>query len=123
METAVIAAPDLDQLLAAYSGGRISRRELDANDQLVEIGVTEEFAEFTEMLALNPALRTRNRGEMAAAEVLAKELDSGIDCGLLLIPDAELILDRATAIRGATARGANAPASRGAEDALDAWLD
>ena len=132
---------------------------LDENDELVEIGITEEFAEFTELLALNPALRTRNRGEMAAAEVLAKELDGGIDAGLLLfedsdirkanflvripdnvlilststflhglqrrslIPDAELILDRATAVRGATARVSNALASRGAEDVLNAWLD
>lgn len=132
---------------------------LDNNSELVEIGITEEFAEFTEMLALNPALRTRNRGEMAAAEVLANELAAGVDAGLLLfedsdirkanflvripdnvlilststflhglqrrnlIADAELILDRATAVRGPTARISNALASKGAEDALNAWLD
>ncbi|OEZ63199.1 hypothetical protein [Duganella sp. HH105] len=40
-----------------------------------------------------------------------------------LIPDAEQILDRATAIRGPTARVAGAMASGGAEDVLNAWLD
>jgi hypothetical protein len=63
---------------------------LDANDGVVEIGITEEFAEFTEMLALSPALRTRNRGEMAAAEVLANVLDGGIDAGLLLFEDSDI---------------------------------
>ena len=131
---------------------------LERNADVVEIGETEEYTEFIELLALNPALRTRNRGEMAAAEVLANELVGGIDAGLLLfedsdvrkanflvripdnvlilststflhglqrrklIADAEEILDRATAIRGPTARAAGALASSGAEDVLNAWL-
>jgi predicted nucleic acid-binding protein len=132
---------------------------LDDNSALVEIGATEEYAEFMDMLALNPTLRTRNRGEMAAAEVLANELADGVDAGLLLfedsdirkanflvrvpdnvlilststflyglqrrslIDDADAILDRATAVRGPTARVASALASNGAEDVLNAWLD
>ena len=62
---------------------------LAANRDAVEIAVTEEFAEYTQLLALNPGARTRNRGEMAAAEVLAKEL-SGIDAGLLLFEDSDI---------------------------------
>lgn len=62
---------------------------LAANRGIVEIGATEEFAEFSELLALNPALRSRNRGEMAAAEVLANELN-GIDAGLLLFEDTDI---------------------------------
>ncbi|WP_343732388.1 hypothetical protein [Duganella sp.] len=50
---------------------------------------TEEFAEFAAMLALNPALHLRNRGERAAAEVLANELD-GMDAGLLLFEDTDI---------------------------------
>ncbi len=144
-----IAKPGAQELLAW----------LDLNRDTVEIGDTEEYAEFSALLALNPALRTRNRGEMAAAEILARELAAGIDAGLLLfedsdvrktnflvripdnvlilststflhglqrrhlIPDADEILDRATAIRGPTARAAGALASSGAEDILSAWLD
>ena len=59
------------------------------NSAFVEIGLTEEFAEFSQLLALNPAVRSRNRGEMAAAEVLSNELD-GIDAGLLLIEDSDI---------------------------------
>lgn len=62
---------------------------LEANRATVEIGATEEFAEFSAMLALDPALRLRNRGEMAAAEVLANELD-GMDAGLLLFEDTDI---------------------------------
>jgi predicted nucleic acid-binding protein len=62
---------------------------LAANGSVVEIGITEEFAEFSELLALNSELRTRNRGEIAAAEVLAKELDS-MDAGLLLFEDTDI---------------------------------
>lgn len=158
-----IVIPDMVQFEVTRHADKPGAQEfiawLDANEALVEIAITEEFAEFTELLALNPALRTRNRGEMAAAEVLANELDGGIDAGLLLfedsdirkanflvripdrvlllststflhglqrrhlIADAELVLDRATAVRGATARVSNALASHDAEDALDAWLD
>jgi len=63
---------------------------LGENKDVVEIGDTEEYAEFTELLALNPALRTRNRGEMAAAEVLARELEGGLDAGLLLFEDSDI---------------------------------
>lgn len=100
---------------------------LDANDALVEIGLTEEFAEFTELLALNPSLRTRNRGEIAAAEVLAKELVGGIDAGLLLfedsdirkanflvrVPDNVLILATSTFLHGLQRRRLIADAARG----------
>lgn len=138
-------------------GARTVIAWLEHNQRQVEIAATEEFAEFQELLALNPALRTRNRGEMAAAEVLVNELEDGIDAGLLLfedsdirkanflvrlpdnvlilststflhgwqrrklLPDAEAILNRATKVRGPTARAAAAFASCGAEDVLNDW--
>jgi hypothetical protein len=61
-----------------------------AHRGMVEIGHTEEFDEFTELLARDPARRTRNRGELAAAELLATELEGGIDAGLLLFEDSDI---------------------------------
>lgn len=130
---------------------------LEANRGMVEIGQTEEFAEFSALLAINPAVRGRNRGELAAAEVLANALQDGLDAGLLLfedsdirkanflvrlpdnvlvlststflhglqrrklIPDAEAILNRATAVRGPAVSIQRALATKGAEDVLNAW--
>jgi len=74
---------------AEKPGAKMLMAWLEKSRGTVEIGVTEEFAEFSELLALNPALRTRNRGEIAAAEVLANELD-GTDAGLLLFEDTDI---------------------------------
>jgi len=75
---------------AAKPGAQEFLDWLDINRDKVEIGDTEEYAEFAALLALNPALRTRNRGEMAAAEILARELAAGIDAGLLLFEDSDV---------------------------------
>ncbi|MRW89257.1 hypothetical protein GJ699_04610 [Duganella sp. FT80W] len=99
-------------------GARIFLAWLEANRGAVEIARTEEFAEFSRLLALDPDLRTRNRGEMAAAEATflhALERRK-------LIADAELILDRATAVPGPTARVDGGLATSGADDALNAWI-
>nr|WP_315253146.1 hypothetical protein [uncultured Duganella sp.] len=157
-----VVIPDMVQFEVSQHadkpGARIFMAWLHKNRGLIEIGQTEEFAEFTELLALNPALRTRNRGEMAAAEVLARELDDGIDAGLLLfedsdirktnflvrlpdnvlilststflyglqrrqlLSDADAILNRATGVRGSTARVAGAIATRGGDDVLKEWI-
>lgn len=71
-------------------GARTLLAWVERNRQLVELAATEEFAEFQALLAFNPTLRTRNRGEMAAAEVLAAELEEGIDVGLLLFEDSDI---------------------------------
>jgi predicted nucleic acid-binding protein len=71
-------------------GAQIVIAWLQTNRQVVEIATTEEFAEFSELLAINPAARTRNRGEHAAAEVLANALQEGIDVGLLLFEDSDI---------------------------------
>lgn len=63
---------------------------LSARPSGVEIGHSEEFDEFAEILALDPARRMRNRGELAAAEILANELEGGIDAGLLLFEDSDI---------------------------------
>lgn len=48
------------------------------------VASTEVFEEYQVLLAANPATRTRDRGEQAAAEVLGKELASP-QCGAILL--------------------------------------
>ena len=45
---------------------------------------TEIFEEFMLLRSMNPATKTKNRGEQAAAEVLGRALD-GKDCGAVLL--------------------------------------
>lgn len=45
---------------------------------------TEVFEEFMLLKSVNPATKTRNRGEQAAAEILGKELE-GNDSGAILL--------------------------------------
>jgi predicted nucleic acid-binding protein len=71
-------------------GAQIVISWLQANRQVVEIAATEEFVEFSELLSINPAARTRNRGEHAAAEVLFNALEKGADAGLLLFEDSDI---------------------------------
>lgn len=71
-------------------GAQIFIAWLEANREMVEIGQTEEFAEFSELLAINPAARGRNRGELTAAELLANALEEGVDAGLLLFEDSDI---------------------------------
>jgi hypothetical protein len=94
----------------------------------VRVASTEVFEEYQLLLAARPATRTNNRGEQAAAEVLAKELankdhgaillfeDSGVRKqnflvtstseflfgleAMKLLPSAMEILRRATTLRG-----------------------
>jgi hypothetical protein len=48
------------------------------------VGPTEVFEEFMLLRSMNPATKTKNRGEQAAAEVLGRELD-GQDFGAILL--------------------------------------
>lgn len=52
---------------AAKPGAQEFLAWLDLNGDTVEIGDTEEYAEFSAMLALNPALRTAIRGPASRA--------------------------------------------------------
>ena len=48
------------------------------------VGPTEVFEEFLLLKSMNPATKTKNRGEQAAAEVLGRELE-GQDFGAVLL--------------------------------------
>lgn len=48
------------------------------------VGPTEVFEEFMLLKSMNPATKTKNRGEQAAAEVLGRELE-GQDFGAILL--------------------------------------
>ncbi len=54
------------------------------SSQLVTIAPTEVFEEFMLLRSINPATKTRNRGEQAAAEVLSRGL-AGKDFGAVLL--------------------------------------
>ena len=51
------------------------------------VGATEIFEEFMFLRSINPATKTKNRGEQAAAEVLARELDNQDHGAILLFED------------------------------------
>ena len=55
------------------------------NDPLrLTVGSTEVFEEFMLLKSMNPATKTKNRGEQAAAEVLGRQLE-GQDFGAVLL--------------------------------------
>ncbi|WP_432743317.1 hypothetical protein ABXJ76_01145 [Methylobacter sp. G7] len=56
----------------------------------VFVGNTEVYSEFTILHALNPSTRSNNRGEQAAAEILKKELENGIDAAIFLFEDSDI---------------------------------
>jgi len=51
------------------------------------------FDEFQIVLNSKPDARSNNRGELAASEVLAKELRGGTDVGILLFEDSDVRKD------------------------------
>ena len=55
------------------------------NDPLrLTVGPTEVFEEFMLLKSVNPATKTKNRGEQAAAEILGRQLE-GQDFGAILL--------------------------------------
>lgn len=59
-----------------------------ANDpHRLTVRPTEVFEEFMLLRSINPATKTRNRGEQAAAEVLGRELDNKDFGAILLFED------------------------------------
>jgi len=59
----------------------------------VRVATTEVFDEFQIVLNSKPDARSNNRGELAASEVLAKELRGGVDIGMLLFEDSDVRKD------------------------------
>lgn len=58
------------------------------NDPLrLTVGSTEVFEEFMLLKSMNPATKTKNRGEQAAAEVLGRQLESQDFGAVLLFED------------------------------------
>jgi hypothetical protein len=56
----------------------------------VFIGNTEEYREFKILLKQDQTIKTRNRGELAAGEILARELKNSTDAAILLFEDKDL---------------------------------
>lgn len=58
------------------------------NPEKLTIGPTEVFEEYMLLKSINPATKTKNRGEQAAAEILGRELDQKDHGAVLLFEDA-----------------------------------
>lgn len=58
--------------------------------ELVTVGSTEICDEFQALLQVRPAAQTRGRGEEAAGEILARELERGVDAAILLFEDSDI---------------------------------
>jgi predicted nucleic acid-binding protein len=56
----------------------------------VFVGSTEVFYEFVILHELNPTVKTKNRGEQAAAEILERELKNGVDAAIFLFEDSDI---------------------------------
>lgn len=63
-------------------------REKEFNQ--VFVGSTELYEEFVLLQEINPSIKTKNRGEQAAAEILERELSHGIDAAILLFEDSDI---------------------------------
>ena len=56
----------------------------------ISVGSTTEYEEFLILQKTNPAVRIRNRGELAAAEILTHALEHKIDAAILLFEDSDI---------------------------------
>jgi predicted nucleic acid-binding protein len=56
----------------------------------VSVGKTEEYEDFKSILKDRPNAKSRNRGEIAASEILAHELQHGVDAAILLFEDSDI---------------------------------
>lgn len=66
-------------------GAVLAAEWIRLNDPLrLTVGPTEVFEEFMLLKSMNPATKTKNRGEQAAAEVLGRQLE-GQDFGAVLL--------------------------------------
>jgi len=103
------------------------------NPHRLSVAPTEVFEEFMLLKSINPATKTKNRGEQAAAEVLAKVLE-GQDFGavlvfedsavrktnfLLRLPDAVVVISTSEFLFGLESRGVIASAQAILERAVD----
>ena len=103
------------------------------NPHRLSVAPTEVFEEFMLLKSINPATKTKNRGEQAAAEVLAKVLE-GQDFGavlvfedsavrktnfLLRLPDAVVVASTSEFLFGLESRGVIASAQAILDRAVD----
>lgn len=123
----------------------------------VTVGSTEVWEEFSILRNANPAIKSKNRGELAASEILERELKNGAKSAIFLfedsdvkkanflirmpdnvlvmstslfldglkhkglIPDSDLILNKAVSIRGLGILTRQIIPTSGAEDLAEEW--
>jgi hypothetical protein len=62
----------------------------DHENKEVSVGKTEEYEDFKSILKDRPNAKSRSRGESAASEVLAHEIQNGVDAAILLFEDSDI---------------------------------
>jgi hypothetical protein len=60
----------------------------------VSVVQTEEFDDFQVLLSAKPNAKTKSRGEVAASEVLSRDLSDGDEIGILLFEDGDVRANR-----------------------------
>ncbi len=80
--------------LLNWIGHHQSAHQLQAEQRHTVSGVfvesTETFNEFKILHKLNPSVKTKNRGEQVAAEILERGLENGVDAVILLFEDSDI---------------------------------
>jgi hypothetical protein len=90
-----VLIPDMVHAEVSRDVTRIGAKEIvdwiRAHGDQVRIVATEVYAEFEALRAINPNIRSKGRGEEAAAEVLAYEIDAHRDLhAVLLFEDSDI---------------------------------
>ena len=75
------------QDLSKPGAGLVAEWIRHSDPHKLSVGPTEVFEEFMLLKSMNPATKTKNRGEQAAAEVLGRELESQDFGAILLFED------------------------------------
>ena len=66
---------------------------MENENDLVRVGSTNIWQEFSILQQVNPQTKSRSRGEEAAGEILERELAHGVDAAILLFEDGDLKKD------------------------------
>ena len=84
-----VLIPDMVHAEVARDMTRLGAKEIvdwiRTHGEQVKIIATEDYAEFEALRAINPNMRSKGRGEQAAAEVLGYEIDANPGLHIILL--------------------------------------
>lgn len=91
----LVIIPDMVRFeVTRYIGKPGAQKILDwirANEsEMVSVRSTEVFEEYEKLLTIDPATKSKSRGEESAGEILSRELERGADAAILLFEDSDV---------------------------------